>query len=87
MHPSYNQNQYKPGSKFSKDFLNELAVGTGLGVRVDINILVLRLDLAFPLRKPWLPETDRWVIKQIDFGSSEWRKDNLVFNLAIGYPF
>jgi outer membrane protein insertion porin family len=83
----YNENKYKPGSKFSKDFLNELAAGTGLGVRVDITILVLRLDLAFPIRKPWLPATERWVIKDVDFSNSTWRKDNLIFNLAIGYPF
>ena len=83
----YNENKYKPGAKFSKDFLNELAVGTGLGLRVDITILVLRLDVAFPLRKPWLPETERWVINDINFGNSTWRKDNLIFNLAIGYPF
>jgi outer membrane protein assembly factor BamA len=83
----YRENQDKPGAKFSGDFMNELAVGTGLGVRVDINILVLRLDLAFPIRKPWLPEADRWVINAIDFGSSAWRKENLIFNLAIGYPF
>ena len=83
----YNENQYKPGAKFSSDFLKELAIGAGLGVRVDINILVLRLDLALPLRKPWLPETERWVIDDISFGSSDWRKENLIFNLAIGYPF
>jgi outer membrane protein assembly factor BamA len=80
-------NQYKPGAKFTKDFLKELAAGTGLGVRVDITILVLRLDVAFPLRKPWLAEKDRWVFDQIDFGSSAWRKENVIFNLAIGYPF
>jgi outer membrane protein insertion porin family len=83
----YNENKYKPGSKFSKNFLNELGVGTGLGVRVDITILVLRLDVAFPLRKPWLPEKERWVIKNVDFGNSAWRKENVIFNLAIGYPF
>ena len=83
----YNQNKYKPGAKFSKAFLSELAVGTGLGVRVDITILVLRLDVAFPLRKPWLPETERWVIKGVDFGNSAWRRENVIFNLAIGYPF
>ena len=83
----YNENKYKPGAKFSKQFLNELAVGTGLGVRVDVTILVLRLDVAFPIRKPWLPEADRWVIKDVDFSNSSWRKDNLIFNLAIGYPF
>lgn len=75
------------GAKFTKDFMKELAVGTGAGVRIDASILVLRLDVAFPLRKPWLPEGDRWVIDDINFGSKEWRKDNIVYNLAIGYPF
>jgi outer membrane protein insertion porin family len=83
----YNENTFKPGGKFSKDFVKELAAGTGLGVRIDITILVLRLDLAFPIRKPYLPENDRWVFDQINFGDSKWRQDNLVFNLAIGYPF
>lgn len=83
----YNENSYKPGGEFGGDFMKELAAGTGLGVRVDISILVLRLDLAFPIRKPWLPESERWVIDQISFGDSEWRKENLIFNLAIGYPF
>ncbi len=82
-----NENRLKPGAKFSKDFLNELAAGTGIGLRVDVAILVLRLDVAFPIRKPWLPQDDRWVIKDIQFSNSEWRKDNLIFNLAIGYPF
>jgi hypothetical protein len=40
-----------------------------------------------PLRKPWLPEGERWVLNKIDFGSSEWRRKNLILNIAIGYPF
>ncbi len=83
----YNENPDKPGGKFSKDFLNELAVGVGLGLRFDFAFLVLRTDLAFPLSKPWLSRGERWVISQIDFADSKWRKENLVFNLAIGYPF
>lgn len=82
-----NPNAPKPGATFTKDFLKELAVGAGAGLRFDFVVMVLRLDLAFPLRKPWLPEGQRWVTNQIDIGNSEWRKDNLVFNLAIGYPF
>lgn len=83
----YNEDASRPGSKFTNDFLKEFAVGTGLGLRVDISILILRLDLAFPIRKPWLPESERWVIDQIRFGDRQWRKENLVWNLAIGYPF
>lgn len=78
----------RPGGKFEKkDFLTELAVGTGAGVRFDFNFFVLRLDLAFPLRKPFLPENQRWVFDQIDFANPSWRSDNLILNIAIGYPF
>jgi len=64
-----------------------MAVGTGVGLRFDVIYLVVRLDVAFPLRKPYLPEGDRWVINQIRLGSSDWRRDNIIFNLGIGYPF
>lgn len=82
-----NNNPEKPGSQFSKKFLNEIAVGAGAGLRFDFSFLILRTDLAFPIRKPYLPDGQRWVLDQINFGSGSWRKENLVFNLAIGYPF
>nr|WP_315165478.1 BamA/TamA family outer membrane protein [uncultured Flavobacterium sp.] len=82
-----NENPDKPGAKFSKKFLNEIAVGAGAGLRFDFSFLILRTDLAFPIRKPYLPDGDRWVLDQINFGSGAWRKENLIFNLAIGYPF
>lgn len=68
-------------------FLSQIAVGSGFGLRFDMTFFVLRLDLAFPLRKPWLPEHERWVVKDIDFGSRDWRRQNLILNIAIGYPF
>lgn len=78
----------KPGSGFEKGkFLKEIAVGTGIGFRIDMSVMVLRLDVAFPLRKPWYPDGKRWVLNEIDFGSSNWRSENLIFNIGIGYPF
>ena len=68
-------------------FMNEMAVGAGAGLRFDVSFFVLRFDLAMPLRKPWLENNHRWVINQIDFASPEWRSNNLVLNIAIGYPF
>ena len=67
--------------------LDEFAVGAGVGIRIDVSFFILRFDLAMPLRKPWLEENNRWVVNQIDFRSSTWRSDNLVLNVAIGYPF
>jgi outer membrane protein assembly factor BamA len=78
----------KPGAEFEwGKVLEETAVGAGVGIRVDASILIVRFDVAMPLRKPWLPMDSRWVIKDIDFGNSDWRKENLVLNIAIGFPF
>ena len=75
------------GAEFTKDFLKQLAVGAGIGLRLNLTILLLRIDVATPLRKPYLPPGQQWVFNQINFGSKEWRRQNLVLNLAIGYPF
>ncbi len=78
----------RPGSEFDrKTFASQIAVGTGAGIRFDLNFFVLRLDLAFPVRKPWLPENERWVFDKIDLTSRDWRRQNLILNIAIGYPF
>jgi outer membrane protein assembly factor BamA len=76
---------HKPGAQFTKDWWRQLAVDVGLGLRLDITVFVIRLDVGFPLRKPWLQNP--WVINQIKFGDTHWRNNNLVFNLGIGYPF
>ena len=82
------KNAELPGGEFRPtQFQKEIAVGTGVGLRVDVSFFVLRLDLGIPLRKPYLPENEKWVGDNIQFGSRGWRKDNLVLNIAIGYPF
>jgi len=78
----------RPGSGFKLgNALGELGIGTGAGLRVDAKILVVRLDVAFPIKKPYLAPGERWVIDEIAFGSKSWRSDNLVYNIGIGYPF
>ncbi len=78
---------YGPAGKLSKEFIKEIAIDGGLGIRFDVSILILRVDLGMPFYKPWLPEGDRWVFNKISLGSNDWRKENLVVNIAIGYPF
>lgn len=82
-----NRDANKPGAEFSSNFYKELAVSGGLGLRFDLSFLILRTDFGIPFRVPSNAEGQRWVFNKIDFGSRDWRRDNLIFNLAIGYPF
>jgi outer membrane protein assembly factor BamA len=82
----FNENDALPGGKFSRNWAKELGVGAGFGLRIDINLFVLRFDLAFPVRKPWLPENDRW-LDTFNVLDAAWRRENMVLNFAIGYPF
>jgi outer membrane protein assembly factor BamA len=74
----------RPGGLFKWDkALSELAMGAGFGLRFDPDVIVVRLDLATPLRDPSLPAGDRWTLDDLKPGIV----DNVVFNIAIGYPF
>jgi outer membrane protein assembly factor BamA len=78
---------YDEGAVFSKSFLKELAVGGGVGFRLDFGIFVFRIDVATPFRKPWLEEKNRWVFDQMSLKSKEWRRENIIWNFAVGLPF
>ena len=61
-------------------FLNDLALGTGIGIRYDLNFLILRLDWGIALHMPY------------DTGKSGYFninrfKDCHTLHFAIGYPF
>jgi outer membrane protein assembly factor BamA len=71
----------KPAGEFLFDrFLDQVAIGGGLGVRWDLNFFVLRLDLATPLKDPKYAYGNRWT-----FDKEPWRQ--IVANFGIGYPF
>lgn len=59
--------------------LKEIAVGSGLGLRYDQGLFVVRLDLGFKTYNPALEENQRW-FKELNFSKS-------VLNIGINYPF
>lgn len=84
-----------PDGNFQFDRLyTHMALNVGTGIRLDIaGLFVFRVDAAVPLKRPgdFVDETlgikQGWVIEDIDFLYNKWRKNNLIFNFAIGYPF
>ncbi|WP_200979162.1 BamA/TamA family outer membrane protein [Echinicola sp. 20G] len=74
--------QFKPGK-----FVRDIAIGTGLGLRMDFDFLVLRLDMGIKAVDPAQPEGERFILDNISFKKPLGEKGQTVFNIGIGYPF
>lgn len=59
--------------------LQDLAVGTGFGLRLDFDFFLARFDIGFKTYDPALEIGNRW-FKQYNFA-------NAVYNIGINYPF
>lgn len=75
------KDENRPGGQLTlKNFAKSIALGTGVGLRYDLDFLVIRLDLGVALHAPY------------DTGKSGYYnipkfKDGLGLHFAIGYPF
>ncbi len=71
----------RPESRFEfNNFLTQIAIGTGFGLRYDLGYdIIIRLDLAYKIHDPNKTKGDRWFN---DF--TPWKPN---FNIGIGYPF
>lgn len=63
-----------------KEIPKTFAVGTGLGLRVNVTFITLRLDVAFPLLDPGYEEGNRWLPQHFSW-------DKTVVNFGVNYPF
>ena len=61
------------------NFYRQLGLNTGVGLRIDVTFIVLRLDLGIQLHNPGRPEGERWI------HNFKWK--NMALNFGVGYPF
>lgn len=59
--------------------LNELAIGSGIGVRYDSGLFIFRLDMGLKTYNPALIKKDRWF--------NDFSLKKAVFNIGLNYPF
>ncbi len=72
--------QYEPDSVFYiNSFYEQLGFNTGIGLRLDIQFAVLRLDWGIQLHNPNSDVGERWIRK------FDW--NNTALNFGVGYPF
>lgn len=79
-------------------FADEIAIGGGLGLRLDFDFFLVRLDMGLQLKDPAKIEGERWIwqpkteyISYLFSTGNELTKvplrQNMVFNFGIGFPF
>lgn len=80
---NYHANELLPEGEFHfNSFYDQIAVDAGIGMRLDFKMVILRLDLALPIRYPYADSMGRhWRTK------NETDTDGLHLVLNIGYPF
>ena len=59
---------------------DDLAIGAGIGIRLNYTFIIIRLDAALPFKDPMIRENGGWVVRNASIGDI-----NLSF--GIGYPF
>ncbi len=73
----------RPGALFEWDkFYKQLAVGTGMGIRLNLGLFVIRTDVGVKLYDPAAPEGQRFIP-----ASRQYTANDFTLNIAIGYPF
>lgn len=76
---SLKDNGFGDQFKFGK-FYKQMGIGSGVGLRINVAYITLRLDLAYKIYDPNKPDGQKWRFKQF-------QPLKPTFNLAFGYPF
>jgi outer membrane protein insertion porin family len=91
-------NDLNPGGHFRANrFMQQLAIGAGGGLRLDMDYFVLRLDVGLKVKDPQFDGSSQWVIKELfsirDFKrayaqtNAPDRYHFFQYNFGIGMPF
>jgi outer membrane protein assembly factor BamA len=93
------KDETRPGGTFQwKDILNDIALGTGIGFRYDMDMLVFRFDIGYALHFPYdtrrlgnpgeqAVAKDAYYIGKKRYFNAPSFWDGIGFHIALGYPF
>lgn len=88
----------RPGTAISSNMLSEVAIGAGLGMRLDFDFFLIRFDFGIQVKDPAKIPGERWIWEPKDNyedfvdgfypeGGAPGYFPVINFNLGIGYPF
>lgn len=92
------ENELNPKGEFlARDFWKQIAIGTGLGLRFDMDYFIVRLDMGLKVKDPQFEGNKQWVIQDL-FRAKEFKRayfqthspdryNFIQYNLGVGLPF
>lgn len=76
-----NKDSSVKGGEFNFSYLwQDIAISSGLGLRLDFSFFVFRVDVGFPIKQPQIVTNNGFAFDRLKLNSGIW-------NLAFGYPF
>ncbi|MCB0655330.1 MAG: BamA/TamA family outer membrane protein [Saprospiraceae bacterium] len=75
----------RPGARLTKNWIHEIAIGSGFGLRTDFSFFILRLDLGIKLRNPYRNENGSYFPYNRFWEA--FRPRNINPNIALDFPF
>ena len=79
-----NEYDNRENAQFYLDsFIEQIAIGTGFGIRLDVSFLIIRVDIGVKLYNPAAADSYRWIPFQKQYSF----KEDFTLNFGIGYPF
>ncbi len=84
---SYKDNLIEGAQFHFRNVMKDMAVGTGVGLRFNLDFVLIRADAGIKLRDPSLPAGSKWISNWKDYSDKTEGGRIFSFVLGIGYPF
>lgn len=81
---TYREDASRIGSQFGwTTFVPQIAISTGLGLRMDLDYFILRLDVGFPVYDPAFADGARWVFQEFQTRETYYQEGMQHFNMSL----
>jgi outer membrane protein insertion porin family len=80
---TYREDPSRVGSQFKfQTMLPQLCISSGLGLRMDLDYFILRLDIGFPIYDPAFAQGARWVFQDFKTRETYYQEGMSFFNMS-----
>jgi len=81
---TYREDLSRMGSQFHwNTFIPQIAISSGLGLRMDLDYFIIRLDVGFPIYNPAFAKGAKWVFQDMGTRETYYQEGMNYFNMSL----